>query len=169
MRSRWCTRLDLPVYGHGEVIISCIVHAPGTEVGRRRCVVAGQTPWETRDKRGERAAKSTRRVQHILRRRGRRYQQRKFCGFHITGPAARPGTASSVDSYRSLRAAGHSKFGGLIPVPQSGRAQQVRWFHYRAASTITSQRTKRLTVMTAPATVSEAQVAAYTMCVCGST
>ena len=129
MRSRWCTRLDLPVYGHGEVIISCIVHAPGTEVGRRRCVVAGQTPWETRDKRGERAAKSTRRVQHILRRRGRRYQQRKFCGFHITGPAARPGTASSVDSYRSRSAAGHSKFGGLIPVPQSGRAQQVRWFH----------------------------------------
>ena len=32
-----------------------------------------------------------------------------------TGPSARPGTASSMVSYRPRSAAGHSKFGGLIP------------------------------------------------------
>ena len=121
MRSRWCTRLDLPVYGHGEVIISCIVHAPGTEVGRRRCVVAGQTPCgklKTKGVNGPRkvlGAYSTScageaggisnasSVVFILPvpQRGRAQQVR----WTHTGPAARPGTASSVDSYRSLRAA----------------------------------------------------------------
>ena len=170
MRSRWCTRLDLPVYGHGEVIISCIVHAPGTEVGRRRCVVAGQTPCGKLKTKGVNGP-------------------RKVLGAYSTSCAGEAGGISNASSVVFI-----------LPVPQRGRAQQVRWTHtgpsarpgtqqvrwfhtgpaarpgtassvdsYRAASTMASQRTNRLTVMTAPATVSEAQVAAYTMCVCGST
>ena len=99
---------------------------------------------------------------------------RKVLGAYSTSCAGEAGGISNASSVVFI-----------LPVPHGGRAQQVRWthtgpserpgaqqvrwFHYRAASTMASQRTKRLTVMTAPATVSEAQVAAYTMCVCGST